>query len=257
MNFMSNKADIIGKLKEAMRTSCDDALYFSDDETQLIDAEYLLTVNAAKAIKDLNRYFGDPYKICLEENTKKFATSCTPLFDKNAAKEGFRYKQKIRSRNDSKRSGKIDIAIYTTDNAWECPLCAIEVKGFNPRKNLIISDLERNAEYFGLTSPTGNSTLPFSVFIAMHSYKNVFTDVKEQGNIDKVKERYARYIESSPILKVLQYNIDVVTIRRGLPPDLDDPDVHRLGLHGDEDYHFVGVVVVFNQPMGSESLIRR
>lgn len=240
---MSSELDIIKKLKESMKTSCDDAFYFSDDETQLIDAEYLLTVNAAKAIKELNLDFGSPYKICLENNTKKFASACTPLIANVKSDNFLGHKSVIRTPNNTRRSGKIDIAIYTDRNSIDIPLCAIEVKGFNPSKFLIIKDLERNAEYFGLSSRTGESTLPFAVFIALHSYKRVLSDEKEQSNISKVKKRYQNCIKGNNLLNRLAQSVDVFRIRRGCLPDPTDPHIQEHGLQGDEDYLFIGAVV--------------
>lgn len=250
---MNSELDIINKLKESMRTSCDDAFYFSDDETQLIDAEYLLTVNAAKAIKKLNHYFGSPYKICLENDTKKFASACTPLMTKVKADNFLGYKSVIRTPNNTSRSGKIDIAIYTESNSFDVPLCAIEVKGFNPSKPLIIKDLERNAEYFELKSPTGGSILPFAVFIALHSYKGVWNDKKEQSNLSKVKNRYQSYIDDNNKLNSLSQCVDVFTIRRGVLPDPNDPHIQEYGLQGDEDYLFIGAVVTTKKNLTNQS----
>jgi len=78
----NSQQEIIDKLKEALKQSCLDALSFSGDVTRLIDAEYLLTVNAAKSIQSLNQYLATPYLIFLEYSTQMFATSCTPLSGK-------------------------------------------------------------------------------------------------------------------------------------------------------------------------------
>ena len=250
---MNSELDIINKLKESMKASCDEAFYFSDDETQLIDAEYLLTVNAAKAINELNHYFGTPYKICLENDTKKFATACTPLMSKVKAENSLGYESVVRTHNNTRRSGKIDIAIYTVRNSIDIPLCAIEVKGFNPSKSLIIEDLERNAEYFSLSSRTGDSTLPFTVFIALHSYKGVWNDKKEQLNLSKVKERYQSYIDGNINLNGLSQSVEVFTIRRGILPDPDDIRIQEHGLQGDEDYLFIGAVVTTKKNLTSQS----
>ncbi|MAB97234.1 MAG: hypothetical protein CMK71_04080 [Pseudomonadaceae bacterium] len=240
---MPIESKIIEKLKKALHTSCDDAFCFSDDETQLIDAEYLLTVNAAKAIQELNHYMGTPYKIRLEHDTGKFSTACTPLFGKKPANNFIGHSIVTRSRNNTKRPGKIDIAIYTNSNGIDTPLCAIEVKGFKPSKELVTQDLERNAEYFGFTSRTGNSTLPFAAFIALHSYRHVWSDEKEKKNLIKVENRYKKIIDKNKNLNKLTNNINIFTIRRGTLPAHDDPDIQIMGLQGNEDYHFIGVVI--------------
>jgi len=235
---MTQESDLLKKIKASMFTSCEDALFFSDDETQLISAEYLLTVNTAKAIKELNTYFGTPYKICLENNTKQFSTACTPSLklDKN-------FNSIHQARNNTKRSGRIDIAVYTHDNVSYVPVCAIEIKGFNPPKSLVIKDIERNSEYFSFVSPTGSSILPFAFFIALYSYKNVWNNETEALNISKIENRYKKYISSVANINHLSHDVNVFTIRRGYIPNPDDPNVQENGLQGDEDYHFIGVVV--------------
>ncbi|MGB0496654.1 MAG: hypothetical protein ACPGJI_09875, partial [Kangiellaceae bacterium] len=110
-------------------------------------------------------------------------------------------------------------------------------------KPQIIKDLERNAEYFHLSSRTGESTLPFAVFIALHSYKLVWSDKKEQSNLSKVKGRYQSYIDGNKNLYSLCQSVDVFTIRRGVLPNPNDPHIQEHGLLGDEDYLFIGAVV--------------
>ncbi|MRX27282.1 hypothetical protein [Kangiella sp. HZ709] len=244
INIIQAELDISNKLKKAMETSCDDALYFSDDETNLIDAEYLLTVNSAKAIQELNQGFGVPYKIRLEDNTKRFATACTPILGKKPADNFMGFKSVARCQNDTRRPGKIDIAIYIDSNGFDQAFCPIEVKGFNANKREIVKDLQRNADYFNLSSPTGKSELPFAFFVALHSYQKVWSDSKEAKNIEKVERKYEGYIAEDDELKKLCHKIDVTTIRRGSLPEQDDPYIQQFGLNGDEDYHFIGVIVV-------------
>lgn len=250
---MNPESDIICKLKESMIASCSDAVCFFGDETKLINAEYLLTVNAAKAINELNQYFGTPYKIYLENDTKKFATACTPLFGKEKAPNFLGYKSVLRTPSNTQRSGKIDIAVYTNPSGIDIPLCAIEIKGFNPSKRLIIEDLKRNSEYFSLACRTGSSALPFAAFIALHSYKGVWNDEKEQLNISKVKNRYEKYINNNSSFKDLSHNIDAFTIRRGVLPDPNNIYTQEHGLQGDEDYHFIGVVLTMKKNPTSQS----
>lgn len=82
-------------IRKAMDKSCEEAFEFSYDETHLIDAEYLLTVNVAKAINDLNECYGTPYKICLENKTKEFSTSCTPALIPRKIGADKKYKKAI------------------------------------------------------------------------------------------------------------------------------------------------------------------
>jgi hypothetical protein len=238
----------IEKLKNALNQSCDDAFFFLDDETSLIDAEYLLTVNAAKSIRELNNYFGSPYKIYIEHSTEKFSTSCPPLTARVQENNFMGYKKILRNGIfDTKRPGKIDVAVYTSQEISEKPHCAIEFKGFNPQKVKIIEDLERNLEYFSFKANTGLSELPFSFFAALHSYKKTFSDKKETSNLKRIERRYKNYLSSLSIPNSVTSNIEVFTIRRGLVPNPNDPDVQMHGLQGDEDYHFIGTIISFRQ----------
>lgn len=171
-------------------------------KNKLIDAEYLITVNIAQSLKALNLYLGSPYQILLEHPTKEFATNCTPLILKNKPYT-FNTTSQIRSGtyDSNKRSGKIDIAIYDncTPAYGQLPLCAIEVKGFNPSKSSIIKDLERNLSFFEITSNTGNSTLPLAAFATIKLYFNSAKQNKRVNNLNKVKTLYESYLTALAI----------------------------------------------------------
>ncbi|MCS0192788.1 hypothetical protein NDJ78_21730 [Vibrio parahaemolyticus] len=235
------------KLEEALYESCSDAFYFSDDETSLIEAEYLLTVNAAKKVRELNVCFGDPYKIFLEHSTESFSTNCVPLISKVPTKTRFPKSVSRKGTFNTTRDGKIDIAVYKNTGYLSVPHCAIEVKGFNPLKPKVIEDLERNIEYFSFKGNTGQSLLDKALFIALHSYKKTMTDPKEQANLDKVEKKYKGYLSSLKFPAHVQYKIKVFTVRRGLVPDPQDPYVQEFGLDGTEDYHFVGAIITFEK----------
>ncbi|WP_426992000.1 hypothetical protein [Methylomonas sp. CM2] len=238
----------IDRLKTALNQSCNDARMFSDDDTNLINAEYLITVNIAKSIAAMNKDFGGPYKIHLEHSTKKFSSSCPPLLSKKYSNNPFGYTEELRQGNlNTKRAGKIDIAVYTDGHILDKPYCAIEVKGFNPSKAKIIEDLERNLEYFSLAANTGLSELPFSLFAALHSCKNTWCDAKELTNINRITNRYKKYIASLSMPNNTRYNIQVFTIRRGIVPQPDCEYIEMFGLQGNEDYHFIGSIICFYQ----------
>jgi len=150
----------------------------------------------------------------------------------------------VRTKNDVDRSGKIDLAVYEDANGIEVSVCAIEFKGFDPAKDKIVDDLLRNAEYFLVTPPTDSSVIQFTVFAAFHQYRGVWGQEKECKNIEKVRKRYEKYIKENSGLNHLSHEIEVFTLRRGTAPSVDEPSVLKLGLHGDEDCHYIGVVVV-------------
>ncbi|MGL1957837.1 MAG: hypothetical protein OCD00_11040 [Colwellia sp.] len=235
------------KLIKALHQACTDSFYFSDDETSLISAEYLLTVNAAKSIQELNVCFGSPHKIFLEHSTSHFATNCVPILSKAPTTTKIP-KSILRNENfDTSRTGKIDIAVYDGSTSFSTPSCAIEVKGFNPPKCKVIDDLARNLEYFSFKGKTGLSKLPATFFIALHSYKNTMSDKKEASNLKRIRKRYQSYFSELTIPTNVHCKLDAFTIRRGVVPDINDPYVQQFGLDGTEDYHFIGVVVEFTK----------
>ncbi|MFN1580759.1 hypothetical protein [Vibrio rotiferianus] len=223
------------QLKKALCQSCDDALEFSNDETSLIGAEYLITVNVAKSIQQLNYSFGEPYKIYLEYPTWKVA--------RDAIHYSFKFP---RASSDTVRSGKVDIAIYNGKRlpAPEC-ISVVEVKGFNPSKMKIIEDLARNLEYFSCGVDSSNSALSQTHFIALHSYKNTMSANKEKSNLKRIERRYREYLSNLSIPTIVKNNIEVFTIRRGTVPGVDEPYIQECGLTGSEGYHLMGVVVTF------------
>lgn len=242
--------EIKEKLKEALNITCKEAFEFSDKENAPIEAEYLLTVNAAKSIKGLNKHIGAPYKIYFEHSTEEFCTNCIPIWKKE---EGIIYsifnKTIMREKIfNTSRNGKIDIAIYIDSTLpSKEPFCAIEIKGFNPLKGKIIDDLKRNYEYFSLVGNTGESNLKRTYFLAIHQYKRPSSSNKEKLNKLRIKNRYENYIKEIMLPLNVKHDIDVFTIQKGKLPDVDDPYFQEFGLDGTENYHFMGVIVKFEK----------
>jgi hypothetical protein len=58
------------------------------------------------------------------------------------------YSSTLRKLQNTKRNGKIDVVVYRDGGLSGLPVCAIELKGFNPQKSVALQDLKRNGEYF-------------------------------------------------------------------------------------------------------------
>jgi hypothetical protein len=250
MNYFQ---DIQKTVREAMSHAVSDMLNFTDEPSLVFSAEYLFTVNVAKAITTLNFSDGDPYKIFLEKNTKQFARDCLhPIIS------GDYYKRKpsvfrddnavIESQID--RNGRIDVAVYIDEpnNGYlgNQPLCAIELKGFNPSRNVVIKDLKRNIMYFRISGKTGGSVLKFSLFAALHSQKKFGN--KNNSNISgkllEIEKMYNKWIAQVGISSDIKYKVNVFTV--------SEESVGRVIYGGEENvidtnarHHFIGVVVSF------------
>ena len=237
---MNDKEQIELKIIDAMRISCSETFYFSEDETRLIDAEYLFTVNVAKEIVKLNSGIGYPLKIYLEHPTKKFATNCVPLMGRNPVTNRMTIRKKSRN---TERNGKIDVAVYRDGVSFVKPVCAIELKGFNPQRKVILEDLKRNVEYFDFCCESGSSQISFTVFAAMHSCKNIRNKASVLSNENEVKTKYEGWLSELCQSINFKCDINVFTLDKNLAEDQVVPLGEELT---DFDSHqFIGVVVTF------------
>lgn len=128
-----------------MKSACEQTELFTDAKAEPIAAEYLFTVEVAKAIAKLNGPPGDPYVIRVERDADVFATDCLKPM---AGGQGDWLRGKMvfrRSKPDVGRSGRIDVTVYADEpnsSYWSYqPVCAIEVKGFNPAKKLVLDSI--------------------------------------------------------------------------------------------------------------------
>ena len=240
-------AQIEEKIREGMRSSCDDTFLFLEDESQKIGAEYLLTVNVAKKLAELNQYIGHPYKIYLERSTKLIASDCVPLFGRKAANNFLGYRQVHRRWHNTSRNGKADIALYNnTGDLSDTPVCVIELKGFDPSHMNVLHDLKRNAEYFWLVCRTGASQLQYTCFAAMHSFTRSITDEQIEADLSSLQRKYSNWQAGVKLPSNVSYRINVDTISKGLDlsyPDQDNLEVTEL----ESNHHFAGVVISYSR----------
>ncbi|CAG0984712.1 hypothetical protein ANAEL_01952 [Anaerolineales bacterium] len=244
-----HSSNIQQKVKEAMVGACEDMLTFTDDPSRKFNAEYLFTVNVAKAITRLNCSHADPYKLFLELSTKKFTRDCLrPLVLGHPLKRGstvFR-----RGTPKINRNGRIDIAVYVDEpnrnNFGAQPLCAIELKAFNPQRKFVLYDLMRNIEYFRIAGNTGSSVLNFSLFAALHSFLRPADEKQVQNNEFQVKKQYEKWILDLDNTDDVNVNIDVFTVSKELLGRVVDEGECQI-LDTDACHHFVGVIICFSK----------
>lgn len=254
---MTHRVEILEKIKQAMKFACDQSELFTDARAEPIAAEYLFTVAVAMKIAELNGPPGEPYVIMVERDATTFTKDCLhPIkFEKVS---GFG-KAKIvrRGKIDACREGRIDVAVYfdkPNGGYWGGvqPLCAIEVKGFDPNKATVIPDLVRNLSFLNVKGDTGESVLDFTVFAAFHSY----TRLGEQdllNNEQRVREKYESYLKEIGDLSDVDTKVEVLsvsveqvgTIIQGI--DYDELDTSSR-------HHFVGAMVVMSRAVVDSSV---
>ena len=246
---MSHRTKIIGEIKTAMQSACAQTELFTDAIAEPIAAEYLFTVEVAKAVAELNLLPGDPYVIRVERDAEIFATDCLKPMVPGPG-DGIHRKMIFRrSKPEVGRKGRIDVTVYVDkpgSGYWGYqPLCAIEVKGFNPSKDLVLEDLRRNLCFLKVTGDTGDSVLEFAIFAAFHSYRRV-TDAAVVFREGEVKRRYDGYVKELDDLSGIVVDVQAVrvsleqqgTIVEGIDYDEIDPSAK---------HHIVGAIVVMSR----------
>ncbi len=229
-----------------MRSACEDMLRFSGEPARPINAEYLFTVAVAREIDKLNSYYGDPYRIYLEKSTKKFTRDCLlPIKFGNPMK---RDSSIIRRAIPKIDNGRIDIAVYQeiSKNGYlgYQPVCAIELKGFNPVRSLVLKDLKRNLRYFEVTGDTGGSVLTSTIFAALHCWDKTEDEYEENKKVEKIENLYRSWLSElchSP-------SVDTLVKAHSISKDLEGEVVEEVEyqvLNTDTIHHFVGVTVEF------------
>jgi len=247
--------DIEKKIFLGLKEACKDAFRFTGVINEQIEPEYIVTVNIAKQLNEINSDnsgFGTPLIIKVEEDTTTFASECVPL----ELWEDI-FNSKLRDAHNADRNGKIDIAVYETivptNFENRVPKCPIEVKKFNPPKSEIIKDLLRNLDYFKISDKTGENRLDKAYLTCLHHDKDcLFVSNKDKG-IEKAKEYYKK--QTSIFAKGLKelnlkLRIEAETVEEYLFNDNDkfegqDPDY--ISDRAYESFHHIGILMVIER----------
>lgn len=230
-----------------MKRACDDMLRFSGEPAKRLNAEYLFTVAVAKELDRLNWNYGEPYRIYLEKKAQDFAKDCLyPIKFGNPMQRGA---TKFRKGTPSlSRNGRIDVAVYEDipNNGYlgHQPICAIELKGFNPSRSLVLKDLKRNLEYFSVKGNTGSSVLGSALFGALHSWSTVETQCEEESKGEKLRAKYVGWLSELPKTSNIRSTVSVHQIRQDLVGEVVDEGDYQA-LNSDTIHNFVGIVVEF------------
>lgn len=234
-------------LVKAMKRACEDMLRFSGEPAKRLNAEYLFTVAVAKEIDGLNGCYGDPYRIHLEKKTREFAKDCLlPVKFGNP----LRWEKGVIRNETPKitRNGRIDIAVYEdiSNNGYlgHQPICAIELKAFNPARALVLEDLKRNLEYFSIKGNTGNSVLGSTLFGALHAWPKVGTESEEDLKVENLRSTYGKWLSELAKTPNIRKTVTIHQISQDLMGEVIDNGAYQE-INSDAIHNFVGVVVEF------------
>jgi hypothetical protein len=246
---MEHRKRILEKIHQAMEFVCEQSELFTGNKADTISSEYLFTVAVAMAIAEHNGPPGEPYVIRIERDATTFMKDCVrPI--KFVKQTTLAKSRMIRAEEpDICRPGRVDVAVYidvlNSGHFGVQPLCAIEVKGFDPQAELVRADLERNLGFLRTNGPTGDSVLEFSVFAALHSYGR-FRDEQLGRNEQQTRDKYTRYLAKVGDLSGIDVEIEVKSVSvEQVGTVFSGADYDELDTSS--RHHFVGAMVVMSR----------
>lgn len=260
MNYIESKT-ISCFIKKSIDETFKDIVSFCSDPRDLIQAEYLFTVNTAKMLSKSKLPGGEPYRIIMEKKTNLLINECFPLWkiEKNNTFSRSRVIHNYIRNKSSIRKGKIDIVVYKNNDDiyhnqnYYLPICAIELKAFTPSSDNIKKDLKRNLAFLNLNANIGNNSIKFTAFSSFEWFKSIEID-NDDKHLSTVREKYKTIIDS--VLdnrESISYSLEVFTIKKshgditsnfeiinGVVEDISEIDISTK-------HHFVGVIIILEK----------
>lgn len=240
---MPTKEQFESAIFKGLMNACEDAVHFSGHISAKIRPEYVVTVNVAKALFEIDYSgYGSNFTVRFEEKTAKFATACVPHSN---GRDIFNL---INSRYNTKRNGRIDIAVY--DESGQRPICPIEVKDFEPSKLELALDLERNIQFLRVNDIHAElSTVEFAFLASLEEHKNCVNKGSKDFGLRSLETRYRKMLAD-----IIADNNDIIititarTVAEDLLEDsfdhtkegMDDYDFAEMVA---EKYHYVGIII--------------
>ncbi|HJW18911.1 MAG TPA: hypothetical protein VJ499_17395 [Flavisolibacter sp.] len=247
---MNQKTKIIDAVKSGMKQACHDMYSFTDQPELTFNAEYLFTVATAKAIDTHNFLPAHEFEIRIEHSTRKFARDCLPAIKRGHPMAKGSALLRVKASPKIGRPGRIDIAIYRNLSSFPYgrePLCAIEVKGFNPQRALVLEDLRRNLQFMRVSGPTGGSVLEFTTFAALHSVSAPKDTNSVTALENTIKEKYKAWMAGLGSRDDMIEEIDTFTISWELDGTISEEN-DELVIDTSSRHHFIGAIVTFSRP---------
>lgn len=247
-----NNVDIINAVKAGMKKSASVTYLMNFSSGGQINTEYVATVSIGLALVESEFFHYDDEQVIFEYSTGRFISATVPVSKKSEPNKVFS-KHIVRENVNTTRAGRIDIAILDSKSCFDKPKCAIEVKGDNPAKKLLFSDIRRNLEYFKHFGPTGKSDLKLALNCSFQSY-NVqsqrsycITTEHKKRKISSTKKRYQKYINElkNEIPDGISVKIDVFTATSFLLEPNATQDEYES--HMDSLHLTLGVVIIFER----------
>lgn len=248
---MSQKEEIVAAIKDGMKQACADMYSFTDQPELTFNTEYLFTVAAARAINTHNFVPAHAFEVRIEHSTREFARNCLPVIKRGHPMTKGSTLFRGSASPKIGRPGRIDIAVYHKPPRpaalGRIPLCAIEVKGFNPQRTLVLEDLRRNLQFMRVSGLTGASILKFTAFAALHSASAPMDADAVTAQENAIKGKYRAWMAALGSRDDIIEEIETFTVSWE-PNGTVSEEVGELIIDTSTRHHFIGTIVTFSQP---------
>jgi hypothetical protein len=244
-------AQIENLIRRGIKSTYIDIIRFNKELDSDIKPEYLVTVNVAKRIAEINDVYNPdeyPLRIRLEEKARKFLNACRVYVPATTVDELFtlNYWEELVSDILPKSKQRVDIAIYDSN---EKPLVIIEVKKFTQYPKTLKKDIKRNLNFLGLYKQTlFQSELKTSYLVFLYNDKDSIKESQVSSKISELKKFYEDFITEQKIDTNINTTVDVYSITNSLltTDDLKMPmEIQQYQF--EKRHHYLCVLIKFDR----------
>ena len=239
------------QIRKGIKATYMDIIRFNKESDSDIKPEYLVTVNIAQKVAEINDQHNPddyPIRIRLEEKARRLLNACRVYVPATTADELFtlNYWEELVSDILPKSKQRVDIAIY--DNT-EKPIALIEVKKFTQYPKTLNKDIKRNLNFLGLYKQTlYKSELNTSYLVFLYNDKVSVKDSEITAKIAELKKFYEDFIISKNIDTNITATVDVYSITNSLltGDDLTLPqEIQQYQF--EKRHHYLCILIKFNR----------
>jgi hypothetical protein len=239
------------QIRKGINATYMDIIRFNKEQDSDIKPEYLVTVNIAQKVAEINDQHNPddyPLRIKLEEKARRFLNACRVYVPATTADELFtlNYWEELVSDILPKSKQRVDIAIYDNN---EKPIALIEVKKFTQYPKTLNKDIKRNLNFLGYYKQTlYKSELNTSYLVFLYNDKVSVRDTEIASKISELKKFYEDFISDKNIDPKITTSVDVYSITNSLlkGEDLKLPqEIQQYQF--EQRHHYLCILIKFHQ----------
>ena len=241
--------DIENKILEGINSTYVDIIRFNREHNAIIKPEYIITVNIAQKISEINEKYNPdefPLRIKLEERARKVLNLCKVYDDAKSINDLFILNKCRELDSKIKPKERVDIVIYDYNDK---PITVIEVKKFTEYPNLLIKDINRNLNFLGwFNQKLYDTILKNTYLVFLINDKDAVTENDINTHVAKIKKDYEKFIAEMNINNHINSDVKVYSITDSLINNSEvnlPQDIKQLKF--EERHHYLCVIIKFER----------